>query len=192
MTGTIHPLPSERTPERYRQAIQDALLQYWQRRVWEIEQTVLGVQVGAPTPEGFRRILPEVLFNSVLADTLADIARVAAGQGELSEWDAGVTMEGIQDVMERLFASPLLAVYGPPPNEFWTTPLGQMVALALARVRGDDLITITEAAAILGVTVQAVSNRITAGDLRAIPDPNEPNPQKRNRVLRSEVEALRS
>jgi hypothetical protein len=101
-------------------------------------------------------------------------------------------MESVQDLCERLFAAPGMPTTYRIPREFWQTPLGEMVAVATARIRGDDLITITEAAALLGVGTQAISNRIANGDLLAIPDPAEPNPQRRNRVLRSEVEALRA
>ena len=67
----------------------------------------------------------------------------------------------------------------------------QFVWCGLRHIEPSDLITITEAAESLGVTTQAISNRIANGDLLAIPDQSEPNPQHRNRVLRSEVEALK-
>ncbi len=35
----------ESTPEQYRESIQQFLQEYWHRRVWEIEQTVLGIQI---------------------------------------------------------------------------------------------------------------------------------------------------
>lgn len=54
-----------------------------------------------------------------------------------------------------------------------------------------DLITISAAATLLGVTTQAVSGRIARGDLIAVDDPAEPNPQRRRRVSRTAVEALR-
>lgn len=55
----------------------------------------------------------------------------------------------------------------------------------------DDLITITEAANILGHTnTSTVSNRIRMGDLMAYTDPDERNPRKSRRVSRAKVEAL--
>ena len=56
----------------------------------------------------------------------------------------------------------------------------------------DDLITISEAAALLGVTTQAISGRIARGDLVAYDDPAEPNPRRRRRVSRAAVEELRN
>ncbi len=52
-----------------------------------------------------------------------------------------------------------------------------------------DLLTVSEAAKILGVTLAAVSNMVTSGYLTEIMDPLEPNPQRNRRVLHSEVEA---
>lgn len=190
MTGTIHPLPTERTPERFRQMVREALLQYWQQRTWEIEQAVIGCQVGVPGPEGLQPVLPEVLVNSALADSLAEIARAADGEGPLPEQVAGEVQECIQDLCERLFSSPLLAGYE-IPEEFWETPLGAMTARALFRARGDELITITEAAELLGLTVSAVSQYLVRGQLTGYPDPWEPNPARRRRVLRSDVERLK-
>ena len=57
--------------------------------------------------------------------------------------------------------------------------------------RADDLITISEAAALLGVTTQAVSGRIARGGLAAYDDHTERNPQRRRRVRRAAVEALK-
>lgn len=57
--------------------------------------------------------------------------------------------------------------------------------------QADDLITISEAASLLGVTTNAISGRIARGDLPAYDDPAEPNPRRRRRVSRAAVEALR-
>lgn len=170
-------------PEHYRQTIRSFLDAYWFRRGWEISKTVAGIELPP--------VRPDVLYTNVLAQELTDIARMAAGQWPDSQQARDVVMESIRDLMERLFAAPGMPENYRIPRELWSTPLGEMVALAMARIRGDDLITITQAAGILGVTVQAISQRIARGDLLSIPDPNEPNPQKRNRVLRSQVEALR-
>jgi len=170
-------------PEHYRKVIREFLDAYWFRRGWEIRETVAGVELP--------HVAPDVLHTNLLAQQLTDIARMAAGDWPDCEQACDVVMESIQDLMERLFAAPGMPTAYRVPREFWTTPLGEMVAVAMARIRSDDLITMTEAAEILGTTVQAIGQRVAKGDLLAIPDPNEPNPQRRNRVLRSEVEALR-
>lgn len=170
-------------PEIYRQTIHNFLDAYWFRRGWEIRGAVAGVDLPP--------VRPDVLHTNLLAQQLGDIARMAADQWPDSQQARDVVMESIQDLCERLFAAPSIPAAYRIPAEFWGTPLGEMVAAAMARVHGDDLITITEAAEILGVTTAAVSHRIAFGDLITVPDFNEPNPQKRSRVLRSEVEALR-
>lgn len=57
--------------------------------------------------------------------------------------------------------------------------------------QADDLITISEAARLLGVRTQTVHGHIARGNLKAYDDPAEPNPQRRRRVSRAAVEALR-
>lgn len=173
----------DQTPEQYRKPIQQFLDEYWQRRTWEIEQTVLGVQVP--------NIQPETLYNSALADQLAEIARLAAGEMDVeTAIDIGVG-KSIQDLCERLFTTPGTGYSYRIPAEFWNTPIGTIIGKALFRLRGDELITMSEAAEILGIGLSALSNRVSRGDLQAYRDPDEPNPQRSTRVLRSEVERLR-
>jgi hypothetical protein len=170
-------------PEQYRETIEQFLAQYWQARRFELTQAFLSLESRIP------HLPDEGLMGSVLADTLGDIARTAAG--EMPETRYGEVYEAIQSLMERLFASPTTLGTYDIPEAFWATPLGAMVIRALFRVQGDELITITEAAGILGVTTQTVSHHIARGSLAAYPDPAEPNPQKARRVRRSAVEAMR-
>ena len=172
-------------PEQYRETIEQFLLAYWTRRTWEIEQTILGVQIPL--------IAPDTLYNSALADQLAEIARCAGGGVQHSEdgFTEGVIQEGIQDLMERLFCPPGLYTAYDIPSRFWEHPLGQMVARALLWIRGDELITLTEAAEIRGVTVQAISQAVKVGRLTRYVDPDAANPQRsRTLVSRCEVDAL--
>lgn len=176
--------PIERTPVQYRETIQQFLRNYYEQRKWDIEQAFLGVQLP---------LLPnDILYGSALADQLAEIARLAAGEMDVPTAIALGVGEGIQDLMERLFAAPGTGYSYTIPQSFWQTPLGAIVSAAHFRLRGDDLITITEAARMLDVSVQAISNRIDRGQLAAYRDPDEPNPQRARRVLRSQVEALAS
>jgi len=172
----------DRTPQQYRDTIQQFLMEYWRKRTWEIEQAVLGVQV--------QLVASDALYNSALADQLAEIARLAAGELDVESALAMGVSEGIQDLCERLFAAPGMGYSYRIPREFWDSPLGAIVGKAHFRLRGDDLITITEAADILGVVVSAISNRIDRGHLDAYRDPDEPNPQRARRVLRSQIESL--
>jgi len=171
-------------PEQYRSTIERFVQEYYNRRRWELEQGFLGLQIPF--------VHPEVITGSALADQLAEIARAAAGQVSDDDegWNRGVVYEGIQDLMERLFAPPGLgSAYGIPAR-FWDTPLGQMVARALIWIKQDQLITLTEAAEMRGVTVQAVSQAVKDGRLMRYTNPDEPNPQRRTLVSRADVEAL--
>jgi hypothetical protein len=164
-------------PDQYHDTIVAALRLYWNKRRWEMQESF-----------GFHNLphlTDDQLLKLPIAGSIAEIARCAAGE-PVPEWIG----EGIQSLMEALFSSSLLSSYHIPPS-FWGTPLGGMVGKAFARIRGDDLITISQAAEVLGVSISAVSNRVDRGHLQAYYDPEERNPQKRRRVLRSEVETLR-
>lgn len=82
------------------------------------------------------------------------------------------------------------------PDGFWQTPLGVIVSRARWWVSSDDLITISNAAALaFGDNTQANRMRITRavdrGELEWVPDPSVANPQHNKRVLRAQVELLR-
>lgn len=179
MTGIM-----DRTPERYRETIKNFIVAYYNQRRWEIEQAFLGIQVPL--------VQQELLFGSALADQLSEIARAAAGQIEPSKdgFAEGVVYEGIQDLMERLFSSPVLGTYHIPAG-FWHTELGQMVGRAMVWCSGDELITQAEAANLRGVTVQAINNAIRDGRLQSYVDPNSSGErQGRTLVSRSAVESM--
>lgn len=169
----------ERIPKEYREIIKQFVMEYFSRRRWEIEQAFLGVQVG--------HLLPDAIYNSALADQLAEIALAAAGQREHHEFNDGVLYECIQDLMERLFAPPGLASAYDIPERFWDTPLGQMVARAFMWLKGDELITVAQAAKILGVTAQAVSQMVDDNRLRRYVDPDADKRQGHTLVSREEV-----
>ena len=180
--STVHLTPQDRTPEQYLDTVTDFLYDYYQRRRWEIEQGFLGIQVP--------NAAPALILNSALADLLTDIARAAAGFTEHTEggWAEGILMEGIQDLMERLFCPPGLGSAYDIPARFWETPLGQMVARALLWIREDQLITLQQAADLRGVTVQAISRAVQNGRLTRYVDPDAPARQGRTLVSRQEVE----
>jgi len=56
----------------------------------------------------------------------------------------------------------------------------------------DEFITATEAAKLSGKSVQHLSQLAARGKLKIYPDLSEPNPRKRNRYLRSQVQALKA
>lgn len=82
------------------------------------------------------------------------------------------------------------------PEGFWRTDLGVMVSRLRYWVSAEDLITISNAAALaFGANTQANRMRIARamdnGQLDWVPDPTVANPHQNRRVLRSQVERLR-
>lgn len=81
------------------------------------------------------------------------------------------------------------------PEEFWQTDLGVVVSRTRWWISMEDLITISNAAALAyGENSQANRMRIARamdnGTLEWVPDPSVSNPQQNRRVLRSQVERL--
>jgi hypothetical protein len=82
------------------------------------------------------------------------------------------------------------------PENFWQTNVGIVVSRARWWISIDDLITISNAAALaFGSNNQAnrmrISRAIDNGLLEWVPDPSVANPQQNKRVLRDQVERMR-
>lgn len=171
-------------PEAYRDAILAFLRLYWQGRRWEMQESF-----------GFHQLpllTDDQLLTRPLADTLAEIARAAAGEIQHSEdgFAEGVVYQGIQGLMEALFCPPGLTAYDPPPAHWWETDLGHMVARALLWIKADELISLKEAAEIRGVSVPAISRAVQNGRLTRYVDPDAPKRQGRTLVSRAQVEGM--
>jgi len=166
-------------PERFRAACEEFLAQYWHDRRWEMEQE-FGV-MDLPPGEDVRRFM--------VADVLRQIAQAAAGETEHLE--RGEVYECCQTLCERLFAAPGIGAGYHIPQEFWEAPIGQVMARAFIWLEGDELITMSQAAEISGRSASALSQLVDRRKLTVYPDPDEPNPRRRNRVRRSEIEKLK-
>lgn len=82
------------------------------------------------------------------------------------------------------------------PDSFWRTEIGVLVSRVRWWISVDELITISNAAALaFGANTQANRMRIARamdqGLLDWVPDPSVANPQQNRRVLRPQVERLR-
>lgn len=82
------------------------------------------------------------------------------------------------------------------PDDFWKTDIGILVSRVRWWISVDDLITISNAAALaFGENTQAnrmrIGRAIDNGLLEWVPDPSVANPQQNKRVLRPQVERLR-
>lgn len=136
--------------------------------------------------------------QSALADNIRLLVRIANGEipGDLAD-DILVdeVEEALQAMLKVLFASPANPQHYEIPSPFWNTEFGQVIQHCQLWLRGDDLISYTEAAGILWTAddVQTARMRIKRmverGELTAYIDPTERNPQRAARVSRLEVEA---
>ncbi len=129
------------------------------------------------------------LFLTPFASTLASIARAAAGQREHDDFEDAVLAEEIQSVCESLFSAPATYSYV-IPDAFWETGLGTMISRAQLWLRGDELITIADAAKRFDKTVQAVSQAVNDGRLRGYRDPDANQRQGARLVSLSEAQSL--
>lgn len=132
--------------------------------------------------------LPEDVMRTEMGRQVMMIAQAADGTN-VDGLLRGEVYDCVQGLLERLFSVPNLTEYM-VPQSFWESEFGAMVALGLVWASGDQLITMTEAADMSGKSVSSLSQLVDRGRLHAYPDMSEPNPQKRTRVLRSEIEAL--
>ena len=155
-------------------------------------------------PEGLVWVQPAIGEPVILA-ARNEAERAAAAQHIIDLLTMGLVPYGLplnQASIVAMFGGPVTrgcawvpASEAPQPEGGEPLPT-TYVAFALPEARrtaqADDLITISAAASLLGVTTQAISGRIARGELAAHDDPNEPNPRRRRRVSRAAVEALRN
>lgn len=162
------------------QIVKEFAAAYWDQLRRQVGQFVPGADMNLPI---------DIWIDNVLERTMEPqewlvMAKYGAG---LIEADAAYIYEICQGVAEWLFSVPGSSIYT-IPDSFSDTPFGALWAAAFIRVQGDDLITITEAAELAGVTVQAISARIDRGTLKSYTDPMATNPRSGRRLVkRSDV-----
>lgn len=164
--------------------IKEFLEQWWTSLAWQVRETLLGTELPHATAEQ--------LYDSGLGVVLRQIAAAAEGLYEERDEDiAGEVHEACQQVAEWMWARPGNPSTYSIPADWWATPIGNLVIRALIWSEGDELITLSEAHEISGRTLSGLSQLIARQKLTAYRDMGEPNPQKRTRVRRSEVEKLK-
>lgn len=169
--------------EKSKQTITEFLNQWWSSLQWQVQETLLGTQLPHTTGEK--------LYESGLGSVLRQIAAGAEGLLPDDEATRGETHEACQQVAEWMWARPGMPGAYHIPDEWWITPLGNLVWRALLWSEGDELLTVTQAAELAGVSVSAVSQWLMRGKLTTYRDLSEANPQRQTRVRRSEIEKLR-
>ncbi len=152
----------------------------------------LGMALGRQTPANEALTLDE---RSPLAQDVALLMKVANGELQRTDVQVRRVELALQRVMDVLVGNALQQKMT-LPDDFWRTEIGVLISRARWWVSIDDLITITNAAALaFGESSQAsrmrIARAIDSGLLDWVPDPSVANPQQNRRVLRSQVERLR-
>jgi hypothetical protein len=122
------------------------------------------------------------------------LVAVANGRYHRTEDRVNEAEEALRKVQQALLDN-ALGTRGPWPDGFWQTDLGIVLSRCRWWISMEDLITISNAAALAyGENSQANRMRIARamenGTLEWVPDPSVANPQQNRRVLRSQVERL--
>lgn len=161
------------------EAVRAFAAEYWRDLTWQLGQMIPGADGLLP-----RDILAaNVLERAMEAQEWLRMARYGAG---LEDADPAEMHEICQSLAEWLFAIPGEGVYS-IPDEWADSAMGALWWAAYIRCQGDELITLSEAAALAGVSVQAISQRIERGTLRGFTNPAAPARQGRTLVRRSDV-----
>jgi hypothetical protein len=171
--------------EQSQTVIKEFLQQWWEDLRWKARETTLGT-------EFLPMLSQDDLYYSGLGGVLRQIAEAAEGQLKRTEENAGEVQERCQTVAEWMWARPGMPGNYYIPPEFWSTPIGSLTLQAHLWARRDELLTPTQATEVSGHSSSALSQLADRGKLTTYlaPVKDEPNPQRRTRYMRSEIEAL--
>lgn len=159
----------------------------------------LGAALGEPAAPACEPAAPAPVDSSVesspLQRDLALLIGVANGQFDRTETMVRRVDLALTRLLDALLGNVLHGA-ATIPDGFWHTDAGILVSRVRWWVSVDDLITISNAAALaFGDNTQAhrmrIARAIDQGLLDWVPDPSIANPQQNRRVLRPQVERLR-
>ena len=168
--------------EDHEQLIKEFLLQWWLGLQQELARTT--TRISLPS------LHPNDLYEQELGKKLQQIALAAEGQLERSRETAEEVSTAIFDLLEMLWSRPGCSELVDPPLSFWAGQFGYMVLQADLWASDDQLITMREAAALLGVSLQSLRGSINFGVLSEYKDIHEANPRRATRLRLNEVKQL--
>ena len=165
--------------------------------VWEIVGLVrrryeeLGAALGEGREEGWADGVEEM---SALVGDVRLLIGVANGEYQRTDALVQQVERALTRLLDVLLGNALHSK-ATIPDDFWRTDIGILVSRARWWISVDDLITISNAAALaFGENTRAnrmrIARAIDNGLLDWVPDPSVANPQQNRRVLRSQVERL--
>lgn len=168
---------------RVKEIVTEFTQEYLDRHlIWQLGQIIPGAD-GWVHDKMPRQIHAGNLQYTLQPQEWLAMARYGAG---LMDADAGEMQEVCQSMAEWLFAIPGYYAYS-IPSEWAKTDMGALWWAAHIRAIGDELITIIDAAALAGVSVQAISARIDRGTLLSFTDPAANQRQGKRLVRRSDI-----
>ncbi len=163
-----------------------ALLVNW----WAAVNTQLAAVTGATIQIGNAPV--DVLFTSEIGQRLVRIAElaeaitVAENRHETLPWQSERAAQILED------CETVETWLGNHKNQdtFWTSPVGFMILRAKVWAHQDQLITLSAAAEISGMSLSVLSQRMTRGQLPGYRDPKIKNPKHGRRVRLSDLQTL--
>ena len=161
---------------------------------WTAVNTQLAAATGSTIQIGEAPI--DLLFGSEIGQRLVRIAEVAEAiaaaeaKQEAYAWSEDLANQILADceaVETWLNQGP---IFHKTPDAFWASPVGFMILNAKVWANQDQLITLSAAADISGMSLSVLSQRMTRGQLPGYRDPSIKNPKHGRRVRLSELHTL--
>ncbi len=161
---------------------------------WTAVNTQLAAATGSSVQIGEAPV--DLLFGSEIGQRLVRIAEVAEAaiaaeaRQESYPWSqkrAAQILEDCEAVETWLNQGP---VFHKTPDSFWASPIGFMILRAKVWAYQDQLITLSAAANISGMSLSVLSQRMTRGQLPGYRDPSIKNPKHGRRVRLSDLHSL--
>src|SRR5512146_1273734 len=171
------------------QAIRTLLVDWW-----TAVNTQLAAATGATVQIGEAPV--ELLLGPAVGQRLVRIAEVAEAieAAETQQAASPRADERARQILEDCEAIETWLNQGPifhkTPDAFWTSPVGFMVLRAKVWAHQDQLITLSAAAEISGMSLSVLSQRMTRGQLPGYRDPSIKNPKHGRRVRLSDLHTL--
>ncbi len=163
---------------------------------WTAVNTQLAAATGSAVQIGEAPL--DLLFGSEIGQRLVRIAEVAeaiaTGETESAPESCPWTEERAAQILADCEAVETWLNQGPvfhrTPDAFWASPVGFMILRAKVWANQDQLITLSAAADISGMSLSVLSQRMTRGQLPGYRDPGIKNPKHARRVRLSDLHTL--
>jgi hypothetical protein len=161
---------------------------------WTAVNTQLAAATGATIQIGEAPV--DVLFGSEIGQRLVRIAEVA--EAVMEHEDRQESYPWLEELASQILADCEAVeawlnqgpVFQKTPEAFWASPVGFMILCAKVWASRDQLITLSAAAEISGMSLSVLSQRMTRGQLPGYRDPKVKNPKHGRRVRLSDLQIL--